>query len=245
MTTYCRSDWGAAAPKPPGLTVASSPGDSLVVHHTGGGAPPATVDDAFAMLRGIQAAHQAAEYVDIAYSMAVDNAGNTYECRGMSCVPGATYGANSHTRAVVWLGGSDVVAPSDAALRAIAGLWQAEAGRTLTADATITGHRDWTATACPGQPLYDLLPTIRRYAAAPGPGPTPDEEDTMMRSMRTTTGTVILVDGMTYRVMAGGWPEVEQALRQMIAAGTVAGNPDGSPRLWDINDAGLASLVRA
>lgn len=239
---YTRADWGAAPPKPPGLTPAPAPGVSLVVHHTGGGAPPATVADAMAMLRGIQASHQSGEYVDIAYNAAVDDLGNTYTLRGMDMVGGATFGANSTTRAVVWLGGSEVATPSDAALRAIADLWWVEAGRNLTADATITGHRDWTATACPGQPLYNLLPTIRDYAA----GNTPEEQDeTMMRSMRTTTGTVILVDGMTYRVMTGGWPEVEQALRQMIAAGAVAGNADGSPRLWDINDAGLASLVRA
>ena len=40
----------------------------------------------------------------------------------------------------------------------------------------------------------------------------------MMRSMTTPAGTVLLVEGMVYRVMPGTWPEVEEALRQMIAA---------------------------
>lgn len=240
MTVYGRDDWSAAPPNPPGLTPADGPGLSLVVHHTGGGAPPATVDDAMAMLRGIQASHQAQGYVDIAYNMAVDDLGNLYVLRGMTVYGGATYGANSTTRAVVWLGGSDVQLPSSASLDAIAGLYRGEVGRTLTADATITGHRDWTATACPGDPLYDLLPEIRSRATGPGPA----EEDDMMRSMRTPAGTVLLVDRLSYRVMPGTWPEVEGALREMIAAGTVAGNPDGSPLLWPLSDAGVAALVR-
>lgn len=238
MTIYTRSDWGAAPPKPPGLTPADKPGVSLVVHHTGGGAPPATVDDAMAMLRGIQASHQGGEYTDIAYNMAADDLGNVYILRGMDMVGGATFGANSTTRAVVWLGGSDTTTPSDAALRAIADLWRAEAGRNLTADASITGHRDWTATACPGQPLYDLLPTIRAYAAAQ-----PQKEDDMMRSLRTPEGTILLADRLHCRVMPGSWPDVEQALRQMIAAGELLGNPDGSPKLIDANRSNVGSRV--
>jgi hypothetical protein len=30
---------------------------------------------------------------------------------------------------------------------------------------TITGHRDWLATECPGDQLYPLLPEIRRAVA--------------------------------------------------------------------------------
>lgn len=234
---YSRSDWGAAPPKSP--PTPGDPADSLVVHHTGGGAAPWSAADAMAMLRGIQASHQAGEYSDIAYNMAVDQFGNAYILRGMDVLGGATYGANDHTRAVVWLGNSDVETPSDAALRAIAALYRAEVGRNLTADATITGHRDCTATGCPGETLYGQLDLVRRYA-----GEQPQEDDDMMRSMTTPAGTVLLVDRLSYRVMPGTWAEVEAALRGMIAAGTVAGNPDGSPRLWPITDAGVRALVQ-
>ncbi|MCW2631048.1 MAG: N-acetylmuramoyl-L-alanine amidase family 2 [Pseudonocardia sp.] len=39
-------------------------------------------------------------------------------------------------------------------------------GNTATVQ-TISGHRDWDATACPGNKLYPLLPEIRRRAASP------------------------------------------------------------------------------
>ncbi|MFD3455702.1 peptidoglycan recognition protein [Streptomyces sp. NPDC058691] len=44
-------------------------------------------------------------------------------------------------------------------------------GKTYTFNA-ISGHRDGFATACPGQNLYDKLPTIRAYAAGPVATPT-------------------------------------------------------------------------
>lgn len=128
-----------------------------------------------AMLRGIQASHQANGYVDIAYNMAVDQLGNVYECRGLDVIGGATYGANTHTRAVVWMGNSDEAPPSSPACQAIADTYRAGlAAGNLTADATITGHRDWTATACPGDSLYGLLPDIRQRAL-----PATEQDDDM------------------------------------------------------------------
>ncbi|MFJ4849687.1 MULTISPECIES: peptidoglycan recognition protein [unclassified Streptomyces] len=44
-------------------------------------------------------------------------------------------------------------------------------GKTYSFNA-ISGHRDGFATACPGQDLYDKLPTIRAYAAGPVAAPT-------------------------------------------------------------------------
>lgn len=236
---YSRADWQAAPPLEP--PAPSGPGDSLVVHHSAGPVP-ATPEEAFALLRDIQAMHQSSGYLDIAYSCAVDNAGNLYDGRGMAYLPAATYGENDHTKAVVWLGNSETAAVSDAALRAIAALYRAEIGSNLQAGASITGHRDWVATACPGAGLYAALPTIRAYAADPPPDS--DEDDPMMRTMRTPDGTVLLVDRLNYRVMPGSWPDVEAAIRAMVAARTVEGEPDGSPRLYPITAAGVAALVR-
>lgn len=191
MVVYSRVDWGAMPPRSP-LAVASTPGDSLVVHHTGGGAAPSSVEDACAMLRGIQASHQNGEYSDIAYNMAVDNFGNIYTLRGMDMVGAATYGHNHHTRAVVWLGNSDVSPPSAAALQAIAALYKSQVGVNLTADASITGHRDWVATACPGETLYSQLDTVRSFAfnsTTVTPTPIDPEEDVMYISWACPDGT--------------------------------------------------------
>ena len=65
----------------------------------------------------------------------------------------------------------------------------------------------------------------------------------MMRSLRTPEGTILLADRLHCRVMPGSWPDVEQALRQMIAAGELLGNPDGSPKLIDANRSNVGSRV--
>lgn len=70
-----------------------------------------------------------------------------------------------------------------------------------------------------------------------------NEETDMMRSMVTPDGTVVLVHGLNARPMQGTWPEVEEALRQMIAAGLVQGRSDGGVQLWPINRAGIDTLT--
>lgn len=213
MTRYERSDWGA----PPfrGDTPAG-PGTSLVVHHTGGGAPPATVDDAKAMLAGIRIAHLNQGYADIAYNMAVDNLGNLYEARGMQWIGGATYGANGTTRAVVWLGNSDVEPPSPAALAAIRQLWIDERGVNLTEDATITGHRDWTATACPGDTLYGMLPAITE--------PSTEEEDMLFVTWTVPDGRRYIVDRRTGHAPEAGvvvpsGADIEATIAELVRTG--------------------------
>lgn len=173
MRLVTRDEWGAAPPRR-GLST-GSPGDALVVHHVGDGQTPApaTIEEASEALRGVQNGHYNSpdNYADIAYNMAVDQAGNRYQLRGMDYLGGATFGANDHTRAVLWLGDSRYDTPTDAAIGAIAGLYVAgvQAGN-LEHGAEINGHRDYVATICPGPALYDRLSEIRALAAgAPQP----------------------------------------------------------------------------
>ena len=219
MAIYTREQWGAAPPKAP-LTTAPGPGDSLVIHHTGGGPAPASVADAMSMLRGIQASHQSGEYVDIAYNMAADQFGNLYILRGMEYLGGATYGANAHTRAMVWLGSSDVDVPTNLALRAIGDFYRSELGRNLSSTATVTGHRDWTSTACPGEVLYGLLDTIRY------PKPEQEEED-MMATWVTPGGLRYVMDLRTgasrtsTEAFPAGTANVEAKIQGLIASGAM------------------------
>ena len=182
-----------------------------------------------AMLRGIQASHLAGEYSDIAYNMAVDQFGNLYVLRGMEHVGGATYGANAHTRAVVWLGSSDVERPSDAALRAIGDLWRSERGVNLTADASLTGHRDWTSTACPGEVLYGLLDTVRNgVVVADVPPPSVDEEEFLMLvTWVVPTGMRYIADARTgasrtaEEAFPAGTQGIEAKVRSLVSSGAM------------------------
>ncbi len=165
---YQRSDWGGLPSKR--QLSSGAPGDGFTVHHVGEGRPAlTTVQAAMAVLRGIQIGHlnhPDEDYSDIAYNAAVDQLGNVYVLRGMDRLGGATFGHNDHVRACLWIGDSNVSNPSDAALRALAGVYtDAVSAGHLVNGAAIGGHRDWSASACPGDRLYGYLPTIRALAA--------------------------------------------------------------------------------
>ena len=136
--------------------------------------------------------------------------------------------------------------PSAAAYHAIATIIiEGIATGLIAANPTIVAHRDRVPdTSCCGDVMYAQLPHIRNLVLNGNQTVSEEDEEIMMRSMVRKDGTVLLVDGLKGKVMPGTWPEVETALRQMIAAGTVAGNADGSPRLWPINDAGASALLQ-
>jgi hypothetical protein len=94
-----------------------------------------------------------------------------------------TGGWNSGTMGIAVLGNYEEVPLSEATRTALVEhlAWESErhlldplATSTFTNPAgggskttpNISGHRDWSATACPGQNLYALLPTIRQEVAA-------------------------------------------------------------------------------
>lgn len=165
--------------------------DGFAVHHVGSDlVAPTSVGEVMSVLRGIQSYHlnhPTENYSDIAYCVAVDQLGNGYVLRGIDKVGGATYGANDHTIACLWVGDSNVSVPTAAALQGIAG-WYQEGLRVgaLARGAAVGGHRDWTPdTSCPGDRLYAMLPLIRQLAGGATinpddpllPGPTTEDDE--------------------------------------------------------------------
>ena len=77
------------------------------------------------------------------------------------------YGENRHTIGINIVGNFETNMPTDAqmdaASRLIARLCQLYQLRP--GEAAILGHRDLNDTLCPGQNLYDLLPSLRQQAA--------------------------------------------------------------------------------
>ena len=160
------------------------------VHHSAGtnDYSEAQVPD---LLRGIQAFHMDVNgWDDIGYNFLVDRFGRIWEGRagGMhEAVIGAqTEGFNSVSTGVAILGTFGSVPPTSASVEAVIRLlsWKLPhhgvdpASRTTVesrgndrypegASATlmnVSGHRDGKATSCPGQLLYDRLPSIRSEA---------------------------------------------------------------------------------
>lgn len=102
---------------------------------------------------------------------------------GLGVTGAHTGGWNSGTMGIAVLGNYEEVPLSEATRGALVEhlAWESErhlldplATSTFTNPAgggsktapNISGHRDWSATACPGQNLYSVLPTIRQEVAA-------------------------------------------------------------------------------
>lgn len=141
--------------------------DRITLHHTGPpawyGAPPAP-----AYLHAIQAFHMGPErrWPDIAYHLLVDLDGAVWEGRSLT-VAGDTatdYDPSGHALIAV-LGDYSVQQPNAAQWDAIVGTVRWLMDTYGVAADTLFGHRDYAATACPGDSLAILLDEIRHQVA--------------------------------------------------------------------------------
>jgi uncharacterized protein with LGFP repeats len=160
------------------------------VHHTVTGNDYAR-RDVPGLIRGMYRYHtHDLGWSDIGYNFLVDRFGQTWLGRAGGAarrVRGAhTLGFNNTSTGIAVIGNFEGHAPPDAVRRAIVRLaawkldrngrdpegqvWVRSQGSDLYRDGervrlpVIDGHRDTNQTACPGQDLYDLLPSIRHRA---------------------------------------------------------------------------------
>ncbi len=188
-----RAGWGADESLRPCTPDYSPAMRAVVVHHTAS-ANGYSAEAVPGIIRGFYAYHvQSRGWCDIGYNFLVDRFGRVFEGRAggtTSNVVGVhTGGFNSRTVGVAAIGdyGASGVpaALTDGLVSVIA--WKA-AVHGIAADQNVTlvsgggdtkypegvpvtfstvfGHRDAQFTSCPGQNLYDLLPTIRARVAA-------------------------------------------------------------------------------
>jgi hypothetical protein len=187
-----RSGWGANESLRRGSPSYASNVRAVTVHHTAGN-NSYTREQAPGIVRGIYHYHtQSLGWSDIGYNMLVDRYGRIYEGRfgGLDrAVIGAHAGGfNSGTFGISILGTFTSVAPTTASFNAMADAiaWKAAIhgvdpkGRvTLTSGGstrysagtrvtlpTIFGHRDVSATECPGTQFYNRLPQLRDRVAS-------------------------------------------------------------------------------
>ena len=152
------------------------------VHHTVN-ANDYTRAEVPGLLRSIYAYHvKSRGWSDIGYNYLVDRFGRIWEGRyggvDRAVVGAHTLGYNDDSFAASAIGNYQLVKPSAAMVQAYATLfaWKlslhgVDAASTHQWVTTrwfqaINGHRDAASTLCPGQYLYNKIPTIRRLAAA-------------------------------------------------------------------------------
>ncbi|UVI34586.1 N-acetylmuramoyl-L-alanine amidase [Brevibacterium spongiae] len=222
-----RKEWGADEKLVRCKTDKTTTSKGVFIHHTAG-SNSYTKSQAPAIIRGYLAFHTKERgWCDLGYNFLVDKYGTIYEGRAGSIdlsVTGAhASGFNSYTIGISVLGTYTGSAPSTAAQNSVKRLiaWKANqyafnpTGKmTLTSGGgstsrypegrkvslnVVSGHRDTSYTACPGNAFYSRLGAIRSGAKAMqsdvGGYPTKGAIGTYYRAHSSQTGEARSVEG--------------------------------------------------
>jgi len=159
--------WGAKAKRDDLTDQRVTKSGIVFVHHSEGTEPKKGLASEIAVVRSIEDFHMNVRgWTAIAYSWLVAPSGRIFLGRGFGHVPAAQYGANSGNGAICVLGSYDDHGVTWAARKSIIAL-----ARTFPG-AYLGGHRDVTATDCPGDALYAQLGRIRFWSQKKKPNAT-------------------------------------------------------------------------
>lgn len=158
-----RSDWGARAPKSTPRKVSWSAIKIADVHWPASASVGTSRDAVAGALRGWQKFHQDVRgWQDIAYNVAVDQAGRVWELRGWDVQDGGVAGRSDDVTVLAVIGMGDT--PTDEMKRSI--LWCfAEFDRRAGKSLRRAWHGALSSTSCPG-------PELTAWARAGFPAPT-------------------------------------------------------------------------
>jgi len=171
-TTIPRDTWCPNNNCPPNSNPIATNVKFLVVHHTAGSN---TSSDWAAVVRSIWNFHvNTRGWADIGYNFLLDRSGKIYDGRADDTKGAHFSGHNSETSGMALLGTFLTVVPTNNMLFSLDNLlvWKScnkdidplaivfhtSSGLDLH---TISGHRDGGNTQCPGDEVYNLLPSIR------------------------------------------------------------------------------------
>ncbi len=253
---YSRAQWGADESIREKSSLHYGDVHAGFVHHTVN-ANDYTRSEVPGILRSIYAYHvKSRGWSDIGYNFLIDRFGRIWEGRyggvDRPVVGAHTLGYNDDSFAASAIGNYQIAKPSTAMIQAYATLfaWKLSLHGVDAASThqwvtkkwfeAINGHRDAAATLCPGQYLYDKLPTIRKLAAAAQRGWSGRQLESNLAS---TPAPDIVVrrasDGEAFVVPTGG-------LIHFPAAKTVASGVSGATQLAvtpDITGDGHSDLL--
>ncbi|CAF0746291.1 unnamed protein product [Brachionus calyciflorus] len=161
-TIVSRAEWGARAPT--GSSAMANPVPYVVIHH-GASAACTTKSSCISIVKGYQNLHMDTNgWADIGYSFIVGEDGNVYEGRGWSKVGAHAPGFNSNSIGICVIGDFTSRNPNSLAINAVKDLIQCgvDLGK-IKSTYSLRGHRDSSATACPGNTFYNLIKTWPAY----------------------------------------------------------------------------------
>lgn len=160
-----RSGWGARTPDQSNLTANRARYSRITVHHTAmstSNLGRGSAAEAAQAVQGIQRQHMSGRgYGDIGYHFVIDPSGRTYAARSLAWQGAHARGSNNVGNiGICLLGNFEAERPTSRALDALNSLIEELRGRYHVSRTQIYGHRDFTATACPGR---HLMTWVQRY----------------------------------------------------------------------------------
>ena len=163
MTWYSRSEWTDSKG---GCVAVLQDVKGVAIHYPGGNIPDGVAAgnheataNYLAGVRNMQMASTKYDYCDIEYSMCADRAGDVWALRGLNVRPGSngTYGSNMQYPSIfVLVGLTENRKPTPEQIKAIRQVVRRVRDKYPGAK-EIRGHREFVATACPGQALWELI----------------------------------------------------------------------------------------
>jgi peptidoglycan hydrolase-like protein with peptidoglycan-binding domain len=181
---------------PSSIGSAGSPRSGKVIHYNGGPLTWGAHTLCRAQVRQMHSFHRGRGWAGLGYHFLVCHCGIVLTGRGLSKVGAHAPGANSsHIGIQVMLGGSQV--PTVKQLSALVGLLAWLTARGVRA--SVTGHRDWVSTSCPGDHLYGRVRSGNWGGGSSGGGgaaPAPSFAYWTIGDLRVPTGDPMLLRGM-------------------------------------------------
>uniref|UniRef100_A0A1Y1LQB5 Peptidoglycan-recognition protein n=1 Tax=Photinus pyralis TaxID=7054 RepID=A0A1Y1LQB5_PHOPY len=159
-----RSEWGARSSWKPPQTLEENPAPNVIIHHSTG---PSCENEhsCKSRVKSFQNYHMDTNrWNDIGYNFLVGEDGNVYEGRGWGKVGAHAPGYNTRSIGICVIGNYESRLPNRAALEAVQNLIAFGAAKGyITYDYALRGHRQVTATLCPGNALYNEITTWGHY----------------------------------------------------------------------------------
>lgn len=174
-----REQWGALPPKARRSDVTKQ---GVAIHYPGANSLFRTMGHAThqSLMRQWQAQHMNRGSNDLEYGSVICPCGIWMEARTEWDRPFTRVGSNgtaaantSHTSILMMLGTGEAINDQEMRWAGEAVAWLREQGW----GPDLKGHRDFVATACPGDSIYRALPTIDAYARQGAPPPTEEVPD--------------------------------------------------------------------
>lgn len=159
-----RSEWTTVSPRLDRLT-RSEKFNRLTIHHSGSSTATHTIKNAVIHdLDGVLTSHRQRRYGDIGYHFIIDYAGRVWEGRSLLFQGAHVLGENRENLAVMLLGNFEEQIPSTEQLASMYKTIHVLRKQFSIPDASIYGHRDLGASACPGRHVYAHVLKLRKIA---------------------------------------------------------------------------------